>query len=179
MCNKSLSWSTLNRPHPVSYNVLMPLAGLELRIVTAGETAEVCGFVNSVFDRSVAVHYSKRGIDSFRKYAHPDSMSLRVTTDHFILVAEDGGGTAGMMEVRGHSHIALFFVDPERQGMGVGRALLGKALEICKGKKPNLTEITVNSSPNAVRIYRRMGFETTGNEQDIKGVRSTPMRLKL
>ncbi len=149
------------------------------RFMSTDEAADVCHFVNSVFDRSVASLYTKKGRRKFREYADPEATSLRISSDHFVLLAVEGGRVAGMIEIRNHRHVSLLFVEPDRQGRGFGKELLRRALEICRSAEPDLREITVNSSPNAVGVYERMGFETTGREQTINGVRSTPMRLRL
>jgi predicted GNAT family N-acyltransferase len=39
--------------------------------------------------------------------------------------------------------------------------------------------ITVKSSPYAVEIYEKMGFEKVGDEQEIHGIRFIPMMLKI
>ena len=149
------------------------------RFMLTDEVADVCHFVNSVFDRSVAPLYTKRGRRKFREYADPEATSLRIRSDHFVLLAVEDGRVAGIIEMRSHRHVSLLFVEPDRQGRGLGKELLRRALEICRSADPDLREITVNSSPNAVEVYGRMGFETTGREQTINGVRSTPMRLRL
>ncbi len=149
------------------------------RLMSTDEVADVCHFVNSVFDRSVAPLYTKRGRRNFREYADPEATSLRIKSDHFVLLAQADGRVDGMIEMRRHRHVSLLFVEPDRQGRGLGKELLQRALEICRSAEPDLREITVNSSPNAVEVYGRMGFETTGREQTINGVRSTPMRLRL
>jgi len=149
------------------------------RFMSADEVADVCRFVNGVFESSVAPLYTKRGLRNFREYADPEAMSQRIRSDHFVLLAVEDGRIAGMIEMRRHRHVSLLFVEPDRQGRGLGKQLLRKALEVCRSAEPDLQEITVNSSPNAVGVYERMGFETTGREQTINGVRSTPMRLRL
>ena len=143
------------------------------------EAEEVCRFVNAVFDRSVAPLYTVKGRRKFMDYAEPKAMAARVRSDHFVLLAEEGGRIAGMIEMRDHRHVSLFFVEPHRQGLGLGGELLRRALEICRSADPGVREVTVNSSPNAIAVYERMGFKATGREQTISGVRSTPMRLKL
>jgi len=61
-----------------------------------------------------------------------------------------------MIEVREERHITMFFVEKEFQGTGVGQELLRRALAICLRRNPKLSKITVNSSPNAVKIYERL-----------------------
>lgn len=157
----------------------MKAAEYSYRFMSDEEVTVVCQLVNSVFDRSVAPLYTKKGRRNFREYADQEAMSSRVRSDHFVLLAIGDGRIAGVIEVRDHRHVSLLFIEPDQQGRGLGRELLRRAQEICRSADPGLGEITVNSSPNAVEIYKRMGFESTGNEQDINGVRSTPMRLSL
>ena len=84
---------------------------------------------------------------------------------------------AGMIEIRGGDHIALFFV--ERRGEGISRGLLDLALEECRRRKRDLTQVTVNSSLFAEPIYRRMGFESSGGPHMVNGILFVPMTLRL
>lgn len=76
-------------------------------------------------------------------------------------------------------HISLFFVLKEFQRKGIGKELLHISTEICLKDKPNLSQITVNSSPNAIRIYEKLGFAKVGPEQLVNGIIFTPMAIKL
>ncbi len=163
----------------ISYNEPIMPQDLTFRKMVTDESDVVSRFVCSVFGSSVAPLYTKRGRRKFREYADPEAISLRIGTDHFVLLAVEDSRIAGMIEMRRHRHVSLLFVESDRQGRGLGRDLLRRAMEICRSADPDLREITVNSSPNAVGVYGRMGFETTGREQNINGVRSTPMRLRL
>jgi len=152
---------------------------LTFRLMRHGEERAVCEMVHRVFDDSVAALYSKRGDRSFKKYCDPEEMSHRVHTDHFVLLSLADGFIVGMIEMRRHRHISLLFVDPEFQGRGVGWELLQKAVELCRLTDPLLRELTVNSSPNALGAYERMGFVSIGGEQVISGVRFVPMKKML
>ena len=74
------------------------------------------------------------------------------------------------MHIR-NSHIALFFVEPCFQRQGVGRALFLAANDACL-----LDEMTVNSSPYAIEIYKKLGFHAFSEEQLKDGIRFTPMK---
>ncbi|MBU1161235.1 MAG: GNAT family N-acetyltransferase, partial [Proteobacteria bacterium] len=65
------------------------------------------------------------------------------------------------------------------QRIHIGRELLRKSLEICKKDNPALTEITVNSLPNAVNIYKKLGFAELEPEKEKNGIRFVPMKLEL
>ena len=140
-----------------------------------GEERTVCEMVHRVFDLTVAPLYSKKGQQHFKKYVDPEEMSARVHTHHFVFLALADVDIIGMIEMRRHRHVSLLFVEQEFQGKGLGRELLSLAVEICLSNSSPLREVTVNSSPNAVKAYERMGFQSTGGEQNISGVRSVPM----
>lgn len=170
----------VNNPKPETRNQnSRPLAGLAIRLMREGEERGVCDMVHKVFDLSVAPLYTEKGRRSFKDYADPEEMSARVNTDHFVLLAIAGGDIVGMVEIRRHRHVSLLFVAPGFQGKGVGGLLLEKAVELCRKTHPQLREMTVNSSPNALRAYERMGFAPTGGEQVICGVRFIPMKKVL
>jgi GNAT superfamily N-acetyltransferase len=156
-----------------------PQPGVTFRLMGEGEVRAVCGLVHRVFNLSVAPLYTEKGRRSFKDYADPEELSARINSDHFVLVALAEDDIVGMIEVRRNSHIALFFIAPEHQGAGIGNKLLEKALKRACAENPRLRELTVNSSPNAVAAYERMGFASSGPEQDINGVRSVPMKRVL
>ena len=145
----------------------------------SGEEQDVCDLVRRVFNHAVAPLYNRKGLLNFYKYADPEEMSHRVQGDHFILLALAGDDIAGMIELRRYSHISLLFVEQEHQGRGIGRDLIKLAAQFCLTRNPRLKEVTVNSSPNAVKAYEGMGFKPSGVEQTISGVRSIPMKKVL
>jgi predicted GNAT family N-acyltransferase len=84
-----------------------------------------------------------------------------------------------MIELEKNSHISLFYTESDHQRIGIGKELLRKALRICMRDEPMLTEITVNSSPNAVSIYKKLGLNATESEQVKNGISFVPMRLNI
>ena len=74
-----------------------------------------------------------------------------------------------MLHLRAPRHVAMLFVRSSLQRSGIARALLASAGDVnC--------EFTVNSSPNAVAAYERLGFRVTGSEQCVHGIRFIPMQ---
>ena len=144
-----------------------------------GEEKDVCVFVLPVFNEFVAPQYSEEGIKEFLKYLEPHYLSERCQEDDFVLLATSVGRIVGMIELVKNSHISLFYTDGRLHGIGNGRELLKRSLEICMKNEPALTEITVNSSPNAVNIYEKLGFSVTKAEQIKNGIRFIPMKLEL
>lgn len=145
----------------------------------AGEAQEVCALVIRVFNEFVAHQYSDNGIQEFLKYVEPNCLSERCQEGDFVVLARSQGKIVGMIEIVENSHISLFYTEGERQGTGIGRELLRKALEICVRDEPTMKGITVNSSPNAVNIYEKLGFYVMEPEQVKNGIRFVPMKLEI
>lgn len=116
-----------------------------------------------------APDYPPQGVETFRSFLQSgESVSaLR------FYGAYEQDALVGILATRGEdgSHIALFFVETAWQGRGVGRALFAAARERCRGDR-----MTVNSSPYAEPIYKRLGFAAVCEEQENDGIRFIPMR---
>ncbi|MCG2768002.1 MAG: GNAT family N-acetyltransferase [Anaerolineae bacterium] len=154
-------------------------ASLSYRFMRSGEESTVCTLVTRVFNEFVAPEYSDDGVEEFLKYVEPGSLLERSQQNHFVLVALLLEEIVGMIEVRDYGHISLLFVDKRFQRIGIGRELLRKSLEICFSHKPGLLQVSVNSSPYAMEVYRRLGFRQKGPRQTVKGICFDPMVLEL
>ena len=119
------------------------------------ETAAVATLARDAFDQFVAPHYQADGVLEFRRYASPDAISQRHQLGHITLVAEDSGELVGMLHLRKPCHVAMLFVRCSFQHSGIGRGLLAAAGSLVGDAD---CEFTVNSSPNAVSAYQRLGF---------------------
>jgi len=123
----------------------------------------------SVFLEFEAPDYSQKGIDTFRNFLDNEDEINKLD----MVGAYEEGKLIGLIATRNSAgHIALFFVHKDYHRQGIGRKLFE---EILKGN--NSKEITVNSSPYAVEIYRRLGFVETDKEQTKNGLRYIPMKF--
>ena len=119
------------------------------------------------FEQFEAPEYSAEGVENFRSTINDPDFSRRIR----CYGAYDGQKLVGMIATRNEgTHITLFFVDEAYHRQGIGRRLFEAVL----AKVPSAC-ITVNSSPYAVEVYRRMGFAATKPEQLTDGIRYTPM----
>ena len=143
-----------------------------------GDEDPVHSFISGVFKQFVAPEFSQEGIDEFMNYIQPDALAGHLKTDHFGITAYSGADIIGVIVIRNHSHVALFFVDSRYQRGGIGRKLLSKALAICDRHEGKPSELTVNASPNSKSAYERLNFEATDTEQCANGIRFIPMEKK-
>ena len=149
---------------------------IEYRSVTPGDEDSVHNFISNVFNQLVAPEYSQEGVDEFLRYIQPEALAEHLKTDHFGIMANSGSDIIGVIVIRNHSHVALFFVDARYQRSGIGRKLLSKALEICDRHEGKPSKLTVNASPNSKSAYEKLHFEATDAEQCVNGIRFIPMR---
>ena len=139
---------------------------------------EALGLVKAVFMEFEAPDYSEQGIQEFLKFIDMDRIRKQIETSSITLWAFfNGKQVIGVLGVETRGHICLLFVSGAFHRQGIARALLKRGFGIFNRKKT--TQITVNSSPYAVKAYERMGFVSTQSEQCINGIRFIPMSLDL
>ena len=148
-------------------------------IMAPGEEKQVCDLVLRVFDQFVAPDYAEEGVLEFKSNITPEQLVERCIGGHDFLVARQADKILGVIDIRQHHHISLFFVDAEFQNQEIGKVLFQKAIALCKEKVPELNRISVNASPFAVPIYKRLGFKETDKEQIKNGMRYQPLSLDL
>ena len=142
------------------------------RLIQPDEVAAAAALAREAFDQAVAPTYQPEGVSEFYRYASTDALAERNATGHVTLVADQSGKLIGMLQLRERKHVSMLFVRPSHQRNGIGRGLLEAAITLIGDADCGLT---VNSSPNAVPAYGRMGFHVTDSEQCVRGIRSVPM----
>lgn len=143
---------------------------MEFRKIKDIEMEDAIKLVWDVFSKYVAPDYSKEGILEFEKTIHNKDW---ICEKDFYVAIEDNK-IYGVIAVKDKHHIALFFVDGEKHGLGIGKNLYNLA------KKFNPDDyFTVNSSPYAKDIYKSLGFKENGSEECVHGIRFIPMKAML
>lgn len=131
-----------------------------------------------VAERFLFPHYSEAGREAFRGYVTAASL-VADDAENFALVVRLQGALVGIAKVRRKNHLSMLFVAAEWQGRGFGRKLLDAAADECKARNPEVSNLTANSSKFALPFFRRRGFQVTAEEQQVNGIRYTPVRLDL
>lgn len=90
--------------------------------------------------------------------------------DHLSLAEQDGRVIGYQLTTAGGgaAHLARLAVIPEMQGQGIGSALVAETLEHYHRRGGR--EITVNTQHNnaaSLAVYRRLGFELTGERMPV------------
>lgn len=142
---------------------------LTIRCLTPEQLPAACDLVWQVFCRFEAPEYPEEGIAEFRKTLE----NMDALRHMPFYGAFHRGELVGVLAMRKPQHISLFFVKEAWHRQGVGRLLFDAMRQDYAGPA-----FTVNSSPYAVEVYRRLGFVPTDTEQLTNGIRYTPMRFE-
>jgi len=144
---------------------------IQIKTLELFQRDEALELVWKVFLKYEAPDYTKEGSEEFFKSIHDDEWLNQIK----MYGAYDKDRLVGVIATRQEgTHIALFFVDGEYHRKGIGRQLFQKILEDNK-----VNYMTVNSSPYAVPVYEKLGFEATDVEQVKNGLRFTPMKYQV
>ncbi|MET0018350.1 GNAT family N-acetyltransferase [Oscillibacter sp.] len=140
---------------------------MEIRELAKEEYGAALDLAWEVFGEFEVPDYTPQGAQAFYASIHDPDYLARLR----IYGAFEGNTLIGVLATRnGGAHIALFFVRGAYHRQGVGRRLFFRACQ-----ENSAGQMTVNSSPYAVEVYRRLGFCETGAKQTTDGIRYTPM----
>jgi GNAT superfamily N-acetyltransferase len=161
----------------------MPSKGTELpthlRFMNESDAEAVSDLIQRAFQRFIADTYTARGKRYFLRHTSKSALLRRRRRNQLLVVAEQGHTIAGVIAVRKGNHVSLLFVAPEFHRRGIGTLLFGKALELMKDTIPDLCSVTVNSSAYALPFYKGLGFSAKRSAHFYKGMKITPMELRL
>ena len=144
---------------------------IKIKVLELYQRDEALELIWKVFLEYEAPDYTQQGVDEFFRSIHDEEWLNQI----LMYGAYYKDRLVGVIATRNEgTHIALFFVDGEFHRKGIGRQLFQRILEDNK-----VNSITVNSSPYAVPVYTKLGFETIDSEQEKNGLRFTPMRYQI
>ena len=141
------------------------------------EQQTVCNLVRHVFNEFLAPAYEKVGIEEFFRFANPSAMETRIKAGGFVLVATKSDKVVGMLEFTPPNHIAMLFVSLRRQG--IAKKLLLHTVARIHAANLAVSKITVNSSPYAEPIYRKLGFYQVGDMTTDHGITYIPIEREI
>ena len=137
--------------------------------------------VNNVFTEFVAIDYSEQGNATFASYLEKkfEEVSFDIHTGNKKLWGYyKDNEIIGVIGTRGTTHISLMFVDKEFHRQGIATKLFNTVVSDITVNTEN-TEITVNSSPYAVKVYEHLGFFITAEQQEHDGMIFIPMKYLI
>ena len=104
--------------------------------------------------------YSEEQIASWAGLLSPDSY-VAVVRDRFLVVSEDSSGIIGFGQLnKDRGEVEAVYVLPERQGEGIGGALLSSLEDAARAV--GLKKLHLSATLNSVPFYRRAGYVEEG-----------------
>lgn len=142
-----------------------------IREMNKNEIDVVRKLVLDTFIEFEAPDYSEEGIQSFKDFIFDDEKFLNLK----INVIEIDDKIVSMIAIRNRTHIALLFTNKDFHKKGLARKLFNDF----KSSLKDGDKITVNSSPYAVEVYKKLGFKIVEPEQTVDGIRFTKMMMEI
>lgn len=153
-----------------------------IRKITSDEVETAMNLALEVFMQFEAPDYDPLGVDTFKKdiVENPEFIENAKQGICPIYGAFDGDKMVALIGMRSSkTHINLVFTKKEYHRRGIARAIFHYLLEDILKENPSLEVLTLNSSPYGLPFYLKIGFEALSEEQEINGIRFTPMRYCL
>jgi len=147
---------------------------LLVRPMLRGEEEGVCELANRVLRDEVARDFTVDGVRAFADHANPSALTVR-SHDNAVVIVALRPEIVGLIELRDHTHISLFFVQTACQREGIGRVLLREGRRWIPDDLFARQPMTVNSSLVAVPAYERLGFVQTEEPKHLNGMVFVPM----
>lgn len=135
---------------------------------------QVSQLIKKAFDDSVAPTLSEEGVVTFKGGLTPESIQSRLDQGNPFIVCRSDTSIVGVGEIRNSNHLNLLFVEPTMQKKGIGRKIFSALLNTVQE-----SEVTVNSSLNAVEAYKKFGFIENGLANEVRGIKYQPMVFKI
>jgi len=153
------------------------MSELIFKPIEDGQEQLVSDMVWEVFMEFEAPDYSDKGLETFKAFIEPKRLKHEIENNGFkVLCCFEGDELAGVVACRRIAHISLLFVKKTHHRRGIARRLMELAIEEIRRDYPEATAITVNSSPYAVEVYKRLGFSPTDRMQEMEGLVFMPMK---
>ena len=150
-----------------------------IRKINKNEVKTALDLALEVFMQFEAPDYTLEGVETFRRDVVENQEFINNCEKGIcpIYAAFDGEKIVGIIGLKENkTHINLVFTKKEYHHQGIATAIWNFLLNDLLSENPDLTEITLNSSPYGKGFYLHIGFIPLTGEQEINGIKFTPMK---
>lgn len=156
--------------------------GIVIRKITGAEVESAMCLALEVFMQFEAPDYPPEGVETFKKdiVENPEYLENARQGLCPIYGAFDGDKIVALMGMRSSkTHINLVFTKREYHRRGIARAIFQHLLNDVLAENPAPEALTLNSSPYGLPFYLKIGFIPLSEEQEVNGIRFTPMEFRI
>ena len=150
-----------------------------IRKIFRNEVEEAMELALEVFMQFEAPDYGDAGVDTFKRdiVENPTFIDNEKNGLCPIYAAFDKDKMVALIGMRSNkTHINLVFTKKEYHRKGIATSIFKYLLNDLLNGNPSLYELTLNSSPYGLPFYISLGFIPLSEEQEINGIRFTPMK---
>ena len=150
-----------------------------IRKIFSNEVEEAMELALEVFMQFEAPDYGDAGVETFKRDIVENPTFIDDVKKGLcpIYAAFDGDKMVALIGMRSSkTHINLVFTKKEYHRKGIATAIFKFLLNDLLNENPSLNELTLNSSPYGLPFYISLGFIPLSEEQEINGIRFTPMK---
>lgn len=155
------------------------MENIVIRKITSNEVESAMELALEVFMQFEAPDYHPSGVETFKRDIVENADYLEKAKQGIcpIYGAFDGEKIVALIGMRSNkTHINLVFTKKEYHRKGIATAVFNYLMKDVLSEKPNIKELTLNSSPYGLPFYLHLGFIPLSDEQEINGIRFTPMK---
>lgn len=155
------------------------MENIVIRKISYNEVESAMALALEVFMQFEAPDYHPSGVETFKRDIVENADYLEKAKKGIcpIYAAFDGEKIVSIIGMRSNrTHINLVFTKKEYHRKGIATAIFNYLLEDVLNENPSLQELTLNSSPYGLPFYLHIGFVPLSEEQEINGIRFTPMK---
>ncbi|MGI9278308.1 MAG: GNAT family N-acetyltransferase [Endozoicomonas sp.] len=143
---------------------------LVIEPVSPEDINEIESLVRRTSEQDIFPLFSDEGRNTFSHSIAQDTRTIFDSHRFYTVKAMEENRIIGVAALRDKNYMTTLFVDKSYQNKGVGKGLLNHVLEHSEGES-----VSLRASINAISFYQHQGFEATGPEGNVKGVRFLPM----
>ncbi|MGY0216155.1 GNAT family N-acetyltransferase [Endozoicomonadaceae bacterium StTr2] len=147
---------------------------MDINPVSKEDFNDVLQLIAEAAEKEILPLFSEEGQNNFSAAMPEDTHTAFSDPRFYAIKAVINDSIAGFAALRDGRYLTHLFVRHELQRQGIGRKLLDDLQTRLEGNS-----LSLRASINAAGFYRRLGFEETGPEATVKGIRYIPMALQL
>jgi len=135
-----------------------------IRPANISDAEVIAEIICDLAEKFILSSFDKAAKQIFLESNNAHQINHNINNGYYYLVAVNSGKIIGLIGMKGYNHLYHLFVLEQYQGMDLSRQLWEKARDYCiENGNPGL--FTVNSSTNAVQVYKAFGFKKSAATQ--------------
>ncbi|PIN90460.1 hypothetical protein COU57_03385 [Candidatus Pacearchaeota archaeon CG10_big_fil_rev_8_21_14_0_10_32_14] len=149
------------------------MENLVFRTFKKKDSRKVSEFIIKIFKEFNGKHLTKESVKFFVETYNKENIEKK-WLKNFVIISEINDKIIGVGRAKKDGWITHCYVDKRFMRKGIGSVIINNLENSIKKNK-----IFLNSSPYALKFYRKLGYKRCGNKKLYNGIPLYPMIKKL